>query len=193
MKRSLSFVFAIAMLVVAMALNSCDNTPPSAPQTTGTHSNLQNAKGKSNLGDGLASALLPDTITGFISAANGGVIYLPSAVTGMYNGKPTKASASIYFPPGAVYQDVYVTMRLSQPTNTDFYATFSPSPLSFATPAYLTITATNADANDFGSNFYCVDNGQSEPYNSMNINVEANTVTVSGGAVPHFSIYAFGR
>ena len=185
------------VMAVVTCLYSCRDNSPVGPSTTSQSSGVVDIKGLHSTGDHVLTALLPDTATALITAANGGSITLPQANVGMLNGKLTAASATIYFAPGTVSQDVYITMQLSEPQSTTFAFTFSPSGLVFNGPAVLSFSATNADVKDILEGgppvFYCADNGQNEPYSSASWNISNGILSLSGGQVPHFSVYAFGR
>jgi len=134
------------------------------------------------------------TSSAFITAKDGGTLTLS------YTTSTSSLNLNIDFPPGAVSQDITVSVSLDDTMKT-IRVTFSPSPTYFLKPAQLDVYATGLDFSGLPSNaqlnFYYYNEGtgtwEQMPTKLLSENIQQSWLKCVDGQVPHFSIYAFGR
>ena len=128
----------------------------------------------------------------FITAADGGQLVIDETYTST-TGTEVHTYSSIYFAPGCTQQDAQTTMEIDDETGV---STFLPHQY-FNFPAILNQTFTGLDLTGLDPNniklYYLATDGNYEVMecDQLIIDIEAGSITVVNGQIPHFSLFGF--
>jgi hypothetical protein len=108
--------------------------------------------------------------------------------------KTVKISMNLHFAPGSIDVSTPITISLNTETLT---ADFSPSGIVFAKAATLTASVYGLDLSSVPANadvsLFYINNSTCEPMpGSVSLDVEAGSLVLTNGQIPHFSLYGFG-
>ena len=213
LRLGVRFVGIFLGMVVASYFLGCTGEQPVGPSQAVTVGEAASQPGNPFLGSSRILALPGQygrvhSTTGLVAVAEGGTLKVGVTINNGPGNFPTQIQVNLMFPAGAVSEDVYVTLKINEfDLSTGVDLEFGPHGMVFEKPALLNINTLNFHVgnvgggpahlscriDDSGPRFYCVDDGQTQEYESLNMNDWNGKITLTNAKIPHFSRYAFVR
>jgi hypothetical protein len=125
-----------------------------------------------------------------ITNATGGTVHIENTYTAV-NNKSVSIALTLEFEPGTVAKDCDVSITLD---TEHLVADFSPSQ-TFLKPAKLTATISGLDLSNVPAGkvkLFYIDGMSFDPMEGEVSSDGVSTLTLTGGKIPHFSLYGFG-
>lgn len=191
MKRLALFSFLASLIF----FTACQNESPiTGPQNNEFQKSVTAEPQWIGLPQAADKSLAKKFITSeFITVADGGYLLIDESYISA-EGKTVKAYSKIEFAPGVVQQDVLISMDIDDQTGV---AEFLPHQMfndfAILNQTFEGLNLTGIDPSTIQL-YYMATDGTYEvmTYDQLIIDVEAGTVQVINGRIPHFSIYGFG-